>query len=141
MILKNNLQQPTMVTVFVIWAIFWHFTAPPPLQVIRKIKYQNFKKMNKLSGHVIILHMCTKNHNHMMYASWENGLVGYGIAIRIGRFLVQTSLGAQPSFGTQPRYEAPGDLRVKSVEYALINIGFVILSPRKWPKVNHGTVK
>ena len=27
--------------------------------------------MKKVSGDVIILHMCTKNHNHMMYASWD----------------------------------------------------------------------
>ena len=27
--------------------------------------------MKKLSGDVIILHMFSKNHNHMMYASWD----------------------------------------------------------------------
>ena len=27
--------------------------------------------MNKPSGDVIILHLCNKNHNHMMYASWD----------------------------------------------------------------------
>ena len=27
--------------------------------------------MNKASGDVIILHMCTKNHNHTMHASWD----------------------------------------------------------------------
>ena len=32
---------------------------------------QNFEKMKKASGDVITLHMCTKNHNHMMYASWD----------------------------------------------------------------------
>ena len=30
---------------------------------------QNFEKMKKPSGDVIILHMCTTNHDHMMYAS------------------------------------------------------------------------
>ena len=30
---------------------------------------QNFEKMKKASGYAIILHMCTINHNHMMYAS------------------------------------------------------------------------
>ena len=29
---------------------------------------------------------------------------------------LQIPLGAQPDLGTQPRYEAPGDLRVKIVE-------------------------
>ena len=32
---------------------------------------QNFKTMKKASCNVIILHMCIKNHNHMMYASWD----------------------------------------------------------------------
>ena len=32
---------------------------------------QNFKKIKKTSGDVIILHMCTKTHYHMMYASWD----------------------------------------------------------------------
>ena len=31
-------------------------------------------------------------------------------------FPVQTPLGAWPDLGTQPRYEAPGDLRVKYVK-------------------------
>ena len=30
---------------------------------------------------------------------------------------------ARPGLGTQPRYEAPGDLRVKNVENTVINIG------------------
>ena len=29
----------------------------------------NFEKMKQAPGDAIILHMCTKNHNHMMYAS------------------------------------------------------------------------
>ena len=27
--------------------------------------------MKKFAGDNIILHMCTKNHNHMMYSSWD----------------------------------------------------------------------
>ena len=27
--------------------------------------------MKKLAGDIIILHMCTKNHHHMMYGSWD----------------------------------------------------------------------
>ena len=27
--------------------------------------------MKKFTGDIIILHMCTKNHNHMMYGSWD----------------------------------------------------------------------
>ena len=31
-------------------------------------------------------------------------------------FLVQSPLGARPDLGTQPRYEAPGNLRVENVK-------------------------
>ena len=27
--------------------------------------------MKKFAGNIIILHMCTKNHSHMMYSSWD----------------------------------------------------------------------
>ena len=27
--------------------------------------------MKKIAGDIIILHMCTKNHNHMRYSSWD----------------------------------------------------------------------
>ena len=39
-----------------------------------------------------------------------------GVAIRIGRFPVQNTLGARPRLGTQARYEAVGDLRVEYVQ-------------------------
>ena len=34
-------------------------------------KNQNFEKMIKTPGDIIILHMCTINDNHMMYDSWD----------------------------------------------------------------------
>ena len=27
--------------------------------------------MEKFAGNIVILHMCTKNHNHMLYGSWD----------------------------------------------------------------------
>ena len=42
---------------------------------------------------------------------------------------------------TQPCFEALGDLWVKIVENAVINIELVRLSPQEWPKVGHGTAK
>ena len=38
-----------------------------------------------------------------------------GISIRIGRFPDQTLLDAWLGLGTQPHYEAPGDLQVEIV--------------------------
>ena len=34
-------------------------------------KNQNFEKLKKKPGDIIILHMCTINDNHMMYGSWD----------------------------------------------------------------------
>ena len=34
-------------------------------------KNQNFKKVKKAPGDTIILHKCTKNHDHMLFCSWD----------------------------------------------------------------------
>ena len=34
-------------------------------------KNQNFKKLKKMPWDIIILHKCTKNHNHILYCSWK----------------------------------------------------------------------
>ena len=45
------------------WIIFLPFYPP------NNPKNQNFEKMKKLPGDIIILHRCNKNGNHMMYGS------------------------------------------------------------------------
>ena len=42
--------------------------------------------------------------------------MGQGVVIRMGKFPVRTLLGARLGLGTQPRYEAPGYLRVEYVK-------------------------
>ena len=34
-------------------------------------KNENFKKMKKKPGDIIILHKCTTNHDHILYCSWD----------------------------------------------------------------------
>ena len=34
-------------------------------------KNQNFEKMKTIPGDIIILHMCNKNYDQMMYGSWD----------------------------------------------------------------------
>ena len=46
---------------------FLPFYPPPPL----KTKKSKFWKNEKHAGDIIILPTCTKNHNHMRYASWD----------------------------------------------------------------------
>ena len=41
----------------------------PSLLTAQKIKIK--KKMKKIPGHFIILHKCTKDHDHMLYCSWD----------------------------------------------------------------------
>ena len=42
---------------------FWH------LLMFEKPENQNVKKLKKIAGDIIILQMCTKDHNHMRYSS------------------------------------------------------------------------
>ena len=53
---------------------FWHL-----LMNFEKSENQNFEKMKKkkkkkITGDINILHMCTKNYNHMKYSSWDTEL-------------------------------------------------------------------
>ena len=45
------------------WTIFCPFNPP------NNPKYQNFEKTKETPGGIIILHICTKNDNHVMYGS------------------------------------------------------------------------
>ena len=47
--------------------IFCSFTLPSAK--IQKIRI--LKKMKKTAKDIITLHMCTKNHDHMRYSSWD----------------------------------------------------------------------
>ena len=42
-----------------------------PFYPPNNLKNQNFEKMKKALGDIIILHMCTTKANHMMYGSWD----------------------------------------------------------------------
>ena len=55
----------TQTKIFVILDHFLHFYPP------NNPKNQNFEKMKKTPGDIIILHKCTINGNHMMYGSWN----------------------------------------------------------------------
>ena len=48
---------------------FWLFFALLPPNLPKKWKLK--KKRKKKPGDIIILHKCTKNHNHMLYCSWN----------------------------------------------------------------------
>ena len=56
-----------------VFFIFSHFFPFYPL-IIPAEKWKYLKKKKKKScGDIIILHKCTKNHDHMLYCSWDMG--------------------------------------------------------------------
>ena len=50
-------------------ASFFAFLHPPPLPLPKTPKNQEFEKMKKIAEDIIILHMRTINHNHMVCGS------------------------------------------------------------------------
>ena len=57
-------------------AIIFHFglffaLLQPRIFCPNSPKNQNFKTMKKMPGDIIPLHKCTKNHDHMLYCSWD----------------------------------------------------------------------
>ena len=48
---------------------FYHFGPFLPFDPPNNPKNQNFEKMRKTPGDIIILHLCTTNDHHMMYGS------------------------------------------------------------------------
>ena len=47
------------------WTVFCPFALP------NNLENQNFEKLKKAPGAIIIWHKCTKNHNHMLYYSLD----------------------------------------------------------------------
>ena len=56
---------------FSFWTIFWLFYTPIITQRIKILKI-----WKKTPGSIIILHNCTKNHDHMLYCSWDTACYG-----------------------------------------------------------------
>ena len=61
------------------------------------------KRVDRFPGNRKITGNFASNiHNKKVIIFPDNGLMGWGIRLRIGRFLVQTPLGTQPGLWTQP---------------------------------------
>ena len=57
--------------VIVIFHFGLFFAIPPPHPPKQPKKSKIFKKIKKMAGDNIILHMCTKNYDQMMYGYWD----------------------------------------------------------------------
>ena len=72
---------------------FWVINCPFIPQTIRKIKILKKWKKKKTPGDITILHMCTKNDNHMMYGSWDmerNGQSFLSLSVIFSAFTPQS---------------------------------------------------
>ena len=90
---------------FSFWAIFWPFT------LLTCPKNENFKEMKIMPGDIIILHKCTKSHDHMVYCFWDmvhDGCNCYFSYWAI--FCPFTPLTAQKIKTSKKLRKAPGDI-------------------------------
>ena len=65
---------------------FRHFGPFLPFYMPNNPENQNFKKMKKVPGDIIILHMYIKNHNNM-YVSWDTEYDRLTFFVNLGHFL------------------------------------------------------
>ena len=89
---------------FSFWVIFCHFT---PLTAL-KIEIKK-KKKKKMAGDFIILHKCTKNHNHMLYCSWKWHMTDVIVIFHFGLFFSLLNQNI-PKIEIKKKKPTPGDI-------------------------------
>ena len=72
---------------------------------------QNFGKMRKPPGDIIILHMCTVIDNHMMYGTWD---IKCDIICHFGPFfaLLPPEQPKKSKFNKNNKKKIPGDITI-----------------------------
>ena len=90
--------------------VYCHFG--PYLAVLHSREWGKsiFQKLKKTSGDVIILHMCTKNHNHMMYLFWDIGYERHNFLSFWAIFCPFTPLLTPKIKIWNTRHKNPGDI-------------------------------
>ena len=73
---------PSATDIFCHFGPFFTLLHPPKNQ-----KNQNFKKLKKLSGYILILHKCTKNRDHMLHYFLDMARNGLNSFFPLGYFL------------------------------------------------------
>ena len=58
-----------------------------PFTALKTKKIKILKKLKNIAGDIIILQMCTKNHDHMMYGYWDSEWDGQNFFVILGQFL------------------------------------------------------
>ena len=83
-----------------------YFAHLPP----KNPKNQNFEKMKKLPGDIVILQKCTKNHDHMLYYSWDMVHDGCNLFFILGHFLPFYPLNNPKNQNFQKMKKIPRDI-------------------------------
>ena len=92
--------------------IFYHFRPLFALFALKTQKLKILKKMKKTpktSGDIIILHMCTKNHNHMVNCSWDMARDGCNCYFFILGYFLPFYIPNSPEKNSQKWKKTPGD--------------------------------
>ena len=88
---------------------------------------QNFEKMKKTPGDIIILHKCTINDNHMIYGSWDINCNRQIFFVILGHFLPFYPPPFPPSPLTAWKMKKkPGDISFYTSVPKLVIIGYIL---------------
>ena len=85
---------------------------------------QNFEKMKKTPGDIIILHKCTINDNHMIYGSWDMKFTRQNVFVILGHFLPFYHITAQQPKKNTRIYHHFIQVYQKSWLYAILFLRF-----------------
>ena len=98
------------------WGTFWPFFAlylPPPPQQQQQPRKPKFEEMKKVSGEVIILNLCNKKHNQIMYAYSDMDCNRHFFVI-LGFFFCSFTLLLTPEIkwkiNWKKKWKTPGDI-------------------------------
>ena len=98
------------------WGTFWPFFAlylPPPPQQQQQLRKPKFEEMKKVSGEVIILNLCNKKHNQIMYAYSDMDCNRHFFVI-LGFFFCSFTLLLTPEIkwkiNWKKKWKTPGDI-------------------------------
>ena len=100
------------------------------LFLINNLKNQNFKKMKKVLGDIIILHKCTKNHDHILYCPWNIACDGCNFYLSFQAvFCIFTSLRLKKNQNVLTMKKTPWDiiiLHILSLFYIILKFDHIM---------------
>ena len=94
------------------FAILDHFL---PFDPPHNPKYQNFKKIKKSAGDIIILNLSNTNDSHMIHGSWDMKCNRQNLLVILGHFLPFYPLNSLKNENIKKMKKLPGDVTYEIV--------------------------